>query len=283
MGGLRRKMPVTFVVYAIGMMALSGVPLLFAGAWTKEAIVDATHQWPVSMVPYYLVLAGVFLTSLYMTRQIVYVFFGEPREAADHAHESPGVMTLPLIVLAAGTVFLSVFLTPAWPWLESYLSGQKAELHPGLLIQPALLASFVLVAAGITAGAFFYRRAGRQDPLEVAAPAVFRALERKFWIDEFYAATILKWCAFAARLSSWLDRFVWDGFVRVIGAIARFVAAFAANMDEGGINLSVDQGCEATQQLGRGLGRRHSGQIQNYLSAVGVGMLTLLILYAWLA
>jgi NADH-quinone oxidoreductase subunit L len=283
MGGLRRKMPVTFLVYAIGMMALSGVPLFFAGAWTKEAIVDATHQWPVSMVPYYLVLAGVFLTALYMTRQIIYVFFGEPRDAAHHAHESPPVMTIPLIVLATATVLFSIFLTPAWPWLERYLSGEKAELHPGLLVQPVLLVSFLLVAAGITAGAWFYRRAGSQDPLESAAPALFRTLENKLWIDEFYAATVLKWSAFAAQLSSWLDRFVWDGIVRGIGLVARFAASFASNMDEGGINLSVDQGCEATQQLARGLGRRQSGQIQSYLRAVGLGMLALLILYAWLA
>jgi len=187
------------------------------------------------------------------------------------------------MVLAACTVVFSIFLTPAWPWLESYLSGEKAELHPGLLIQPALLVSFVLVAAGIAAAAWFYRRAGRQDPLESAAPALFRVLEHKLWIDEFYAATVLKWSAFAAQVSSWLDRFVWDGIVRAIGGGARFAAAFASNMDEGGINLSVDQGCEATQQLGRSLGRRHSGQIQTYLRAVGLGMLALLILYAWLA
>ena len=58
MGGLRRLMPVTFLTYAIGMMALSGVPLFFAGAWTKEEILHATSLWPVSHVPHYLMLAG---------------------------------------------------------------------------------------------------------------------------------------------------------------------------------------------------------------------------------
>jgi NADH-quinone oxidoreductase subunit L len=274
-------MPVTFVVYAIGMMALSGVPLLFAGAWTKEAIVDAAHHWPVSIAPYYLVLVGVFLTALYMTRQMIFVFFGSPREAADHAHESPAVMTLPLILLAACTVFFSAVLTPAWPWLDSYLSGQKPE--PGALIQPALFVSFILVAAGIAAGAWFYRRAGRLDPLESAAPVLYRPLERKFWIDELYEFTILKWSALAARASSWLDLFVWDGAVRTVGGAARCAAAFTANLDEGGINDSVDQGCEATRQFGRELGGLHSGQVQTYLRAMGLGMLALLILYAWLA
>ena len=111
MGGLRRLMPVTFGTYAIGMMALSGVPLFFSGGWTKEEILHATAHWPRSHAPYYLMLAGVVLTALYMTRQMIYVFFGDRRSAAEHAHESPRVMTMPLIVLAIGTVFLSVVLT----------------------------------------------------------------------------------------------------------------------------------------------------------------------------
>ena len=92
MGGLRRLMPVTFVTYAIGMMTLSGVPLFFSGGWTKEEILHATAHWPRSLAPYYLMLAGVILTALYMTRQMIYVFFGETRAAAlaEQAHESPG-------------------------------------------------------------------------------------------------------------------------------------------------------------------------------------------------
>src|SRR5207302_5264644 len=64
MGGLRRSMPLTFVTYAVGMMALSGVPLIFSGAWTKEEILHAAQHWPASQAPYFLVLAGVFLTAL---------------------------------------------------------------------------------------------------------------------------------------------------------------------------------------------------------------------------
>ena len=69
-------MPVTFFTYAIGMMALSGVPFFFSGAWTKEEILHATAHWPASHLPHYLMMAGVVLTALYMTRQMIYVFFG---------------------------------------------------------------------------------------------------------------------------------------------------------------------------------------------------------------
>src|SRR6059036_2521431 len=100
MGGLRSLMPISFLTYAIGMMTLSGVPFFFSGGWTKEEILHATSQWPRSHIPYYLILVGVFLTALYMTRQIIFVFFGNRRAASEHVHESPSVMTIPLIVLA---------------------------------------------------------------------------------------------------------------------------------------------------------------------------------------
>src|SRR6266487_227744 len=108
MGGLRRLMPVTFFTYAIGMMNLSGVPFFFSGGWTKEEVLHATAHWHASHLPHYLMLAGVVLTALYMTRQIIYIFFGNRRAASEVAHESPGVMTMPLIALAACVIVFSV-------------------------------------------------------------------------------------------------------------------------------------------------------------------------------
>src|SRR5205809_654726 len=187
MGGLRRLMPVTFLTYAVGMMSLSGVPFLFSGAWTKEEILHATSTWPPSHLPHYLVLTGVILTALYMTRQIIYVFFGNPRAASEDSHESPSVMTKPLIVLAFCAIFFSVVLTPAWPWLHAYLTGEPAQLDITQLIQPMLFVSLVLVAIGIGLGALVYRRAAMRDrhrpaevdPLQYAQPALFRFLENK--------------------------------------------------------------------------------------------------------
>ena len=169
MGGLRGPMPVTFATYAIGMMALSGVPLFFAGAWTKEEILHATSLWPASRVPHFLMLVGVVLTALYMTRQMIYVFFGARRESAAHAHESSPVMTVPLIVLAACVIGLSVLLTPAWPWLHSYLLGERVVGES--LIQPGLYVALVLVALGIGLGVLIYRRAGESDPVRADFPA----------------------------------------------------------------------------------------------------------------
>jgi NADH-quinone oxidoreductase subunit L len=290
MGGLRPVMPVTFSTYAIGMMALSGVPLFFSGGWTKEEILHATAHWPRSHAPYYLMLAGVVLTALYMTRQMIYVFFGNRRSATEHAHESPRVMTTPLIVLATCAIFFSVVLTPAWPWLHDYLIGEPAHFDLARLIQPMLFLSLLLVGIGIAVGAWFYAKAGAQDgsrpadvdPLEYAQPALFRFLANKMWIDELYAETIIAFAWASARLSDWMDRYFWDGLVRGFAAIGQIFGMFTSRVDEGGINTGVDETTVGARGLGRLLSGVHSGQVQIYLGVIAVGMLALLLLFAWL-
>ena len=304
MGGLRHLMPVTFLTYAIGMMTLSGVPFFFSGAWTKEEILHATAHWSRSSVPSYLMMAGVVLTALYMTRQMIFVFFGTRREASElatgqvrpirhrtdslrrtggHAQESPRVMTVPLIVLAVCTTVLSVVLTPAWPWLHDYLNGEPAHFQIGQLIQPMLFVSLALVAAGVWLGILLYRNAGGTDPLAQTQPILFRFLENKMWLDELYAKTVLSWSTMFSRASDWMDRYIWDGLVRAIGAAGHFFGIVTTNFDERAINAGVDESATGTRGLGRFMSAGHSGQIQTYLGAVAVGMLALLILYAWLA
>ncbi|HEY2614954.1 MAG TPA: NADH-quinone oxidoreductase subunit L [Chthoniobacterales bacterium] len=283
MGGLRGAMPVTFFTYAIGMMALSGVPLFFSGAWTKEEILDATTHWPRSHLPHYLMMAGVVLTAIYMTRQMIYVFFGHRRAASEHARESPPVMTIPLIVLAICSIILSVVLTPAWPWLHDYLLGEPAHFQIAQLIQPMLLVSFALVAVGVGLGLLVYRKAAVTDPLAQVQPALFRFLENKMWLDELYARTVIALARMAARTSDLMDRYFWDGLVRAVGGLGQIFGIFSTTFDERAINARVDGGASGTRGLGRFLSARHSGQIQTYLAAVAVGMLALLLLYAWLA
>ena len=283
MGGLRKVMPVTFATYVVGMLALSGVPLFFSGGWTKEEVLHAASHWPSSHVPYVLLLLGVILTALYMTRQVMYVFFGNARATPDHAHESPKVMTVPLIVLAVCTIALSVFLTPAWPWLESYLLGHQPEINARLLIQPAILVSLVLVGAGIGLGIWLYARAGGEvDPLQRALPGAFRFLENKMWIDEIYQHTVLALAELVSRMSDWMDRYIWDGLVRIVGAIGQLVGALTKGTDEGVINAAVDDTTVGARVFGRVMSHLHSGQIQIYLGAVALGMLALFLFYAWL-
>jgi NADH-quinone oxidoreductase subunit L len=283
MGGLRKLMPITFATYAVGMMALSGVPLFFSGGWTKEEILHATSHWPSSQVPYFLLLVGVILTALYMTRQVIYVFFGNGRASSAKAHESPRMMTLPLIVLAACAILFSIALTPAWPWLESYLTGATAKFDVYLLFGPTLVVSLLLVGIGVGLGIGIYRRAGETDPLQQKLTSLFRFLENKMWIDEFYDRTVIAFSVLMARVSDWMDRHVWDGIVRSVGAIGQLLGALTSDADEGVINAGIDETTSTARGFGRVMSRLHSGQIQIYLGAVALGMLALLLFYAWLA
>ena len=174
-------------------------------------------------------------------------------------------------------------LTPAWPWLHGYLMGEPAHYDIGQLIQPMLYVSLALVAAGIGLGILFYRSAGESDPLARTQPALFRFLENKMWLDELYARTVLAWSAMLSRASDWMDRRVWDGVVRGVGGAGQLFGRLSANIDERGINAGVDESATGTRGVGRFMSAWHSGQIQTYMGAVAVGMLALLILYAWLA
>jgi NADH-quinone oxidoreductase subunit L len=191
-------------------------------------------------------------------------------------------MTVPLVALATCSILLAVLLTPAWPWLHSYLSGKPPHFDIGLLIQPMLFVSLVLVAVGVVAGWLIYRHVSEADPLAQAQPALFRALENKFWLDELYDWTVVALARTTARLSDWMDRNVWDGLVRLLGGLGQLFGGLTKGIDERGINAGVDETTAGTRGLGRVMSGWHSGQIQTYLGAVAVGMLVLLILYAWL-
>ena len=282
MGRLRAAMPVTFATYAVGMMALSGVPLFFCGGWTKEEILVASSQWPSSRAPYVLLMAGVVLTALYMTRQIIYVFFGN-RGAT--AHESPRVMTIPLIVLAICTIAFSVVLTPAWPWLDRYLLGETAVVNLAKLLQPTILTSLVLVGAGVGIGALFYRgvlQDRQHDPLERAQP-LFAFLANRMWLDELYENTVILLSRIVSQLGAWFDQHVWDGLVRGVGSLGQIFGRLTSGVDERGINVAADETTFGARALGRLVSSAHSGQVQSYLGAIALGMLALLLIYAWLA
>ena len=282
MGGLRFVMPITFVTYAIGLMNLSGVPFFFAGGWTKEEILHNTAHWHASQVPHYLMLAGVVLTALYMTRQFIFVFLGSRHAASVQAHESPKVMTRPLIVLAVCSILLIGVLTPAWPWFHSYLNGERPQFNIALLIQPMIFVSLALVAAGFAIGWLIYRNVDETDPVAHVQPALFRVLENRFWLDEFYDRTVIALAKLLSRLSDWMDRHIWDGLVQLLGGLGQFFGIVTKGFDENAINAGADGLTTKTRGFGRVASGWHSGQIQTYLGAVALGMLALLLIYAWL-
>lgn len=289
MGGLRGPMPTTFLTYAAGMLALSGFPLVFSGFWSKDAILHAAHSWGGSHLPFYLGLAAAALTAFYMTRQVLYVFFGEPRGPAAHAHESPAVMTAPLKALAVMAVALGFAGTPAWPWFQSFLESTPLTFSPAHLFGGGVAAMMAISAGvalgGIAAAYWLYGRQplGRVDPLERLRPDLFGLFRAKYYIDEVYEWGVVGLNATWARACDWFDQTVAAAVGTVCGWAVLGLSWVSRLVDEYVVNQGFDRGCRALGDSGSWLARRHHGWTQGYLRVIGLGcgILVLLLLWGW--
>jgi len=308
MGGLKRFMPITFATYAAGMLALCGFPLFFSGFWSKDAILHAAQAWSISRVPFYLGSFGALLTAFYMTRQVYYVFFGESRLArhshqshstdaehhahgvSDSPHESPAVMTMPLVILAAFAILLGVIGTPAWPWFDSFLKGEPATFNfAGFLesgILRVMLFSSIIVILGLGLGWWFYGRkpivsAEEPDALERLQPQIFDLLRHKFYVDEFYQDTFIRWNGWLSHVSDWLDRWIWNGAVWAVSYFVLGLSWLARSADTYVVNPGFDEGCRTVTAGGKLLARLQNGRTQNYLRLVGVAFAILVAFLIW--
>ena len=287
LGGLSAKMKLTFATFALGTMALVGVPLVFSGFWSKEAILHAAHATSGSHFPFYAALIGVVLTAFYNTRLISEVFFGHGRShAAEHAHENSAVMTTPLVILAFFAVVLGFLGTPAYPWLQARLAGETAVHGHSLLDGVGLMVlSIVLVAAGVGAGWMLYGRklrlrakATAPDPLATAAPRTHAFLGARLQFDEFYAATFGALNAFLATAADWLDRYVWGGIVAFLALLGEFSGTVNREADEQGLNAGFDATSEKLRGTGLAYSRAQTGDAHGYLRFLAVGFVVLALI-----
>ena len=309
MGGLKKYMPVTFAVYAVGMLALAGFPLFFSGFWSKDEILHSAHNWPVSHIPFLLGCTGALFTAFYMTRQVALVFFGSYRgheeksahghsthahshssESSHDPHESPAVMTVPLIILAGFAILLGFVGTPAWPWFDGYLTGEEFKFDFGKLTEPGTLglmvASAAIVFTGLGLGWFLYGKRQRKtvaekDVLESAQPFIYKVLANKYFIDEIYEATVIRFNAFAAWLCDFADQWIFGGAVLLVKYVTVGLAWLYRLTDEYFVNLGFDTGCEALREGGGGLSKLHTGRVQTYLRVIGVALVALIIFLIW--
>lgn len=287
MGGLRKYMPATFATYAIGMMALAGVPIFFSGFWSKDEILHSASLWHGSKLPFLLALFGAFLTAFYMMRQMLYVFYGGTR-LHEKPHESPAVMTVPLRILAVCAIAIGFLGTPAWPWLHSYLGGEASHFSLGALFKPGFLLmaflSTLVVGCGLAAGWFIYSnaRAGLEnDPLRARITPIFDALHQRLWIDELYEGSIL-------RFNSWLSGSIArleSLFFSAAGIVAGFAAigmGWASRVvDQFVIDLGFDKTCQGLVAGAQSARRLQDGRIQGYLRTIAVTAAVLILLLVW--
>ncbi|HET6595801.1 MAG TPA: NADH-quinone oxidoreductase subunit L [Anaerolineales bacterium] len=281
MGGMRKTMPITYWVYLIGALALAGI-VPFAGFWSKdEILLDASLHYPLI---YWMLTVAAFLTAFYMGRQIWMVFFGEPRhEAAAHAEESPGVMTIPLMVLAALSVLGGALNLPfeGFHNLGHWLEYTLREVESLSFNAPVAGIATVLAVVAIYASWLIYGRsplrAGEVDPLKKRLGSVFTALQNKWYIDELYHAVVvtpyMKISQFLADVIDW--RFWHDWFhENVIVGTYNWISHIGLNRyaDQRGIDAAANGLATVTQWLSVTLRQIQNGFVRSYALSVLLGV-----------
>jgi NADH-quinone oxidoreductase subunit L len=223
MGGLRTKIPITTWTFAVGVLAIAGVPFL-SGFYSKDAILaGAYHRFPVL---FWMGLASAVLTAFYMTRLFVMTFLGKPKDAHihEHAHEGGKSMTIPLIVLAVLAV------AAGWgAWHEKLLAPATGGIiataktvgdihhfeHSGVVAALAIAAGLLGLGAGLYV--FWRMRAEVFAALKRPFGWLETAFARKFWFDEVYRDVVLRPAYALARFFGATDANAVDGLVNAVG------------------------------------------------------------------
>ena len=312
MGGMKLYMPVTFITMFVGSLAIAGVPP-FAGFFSKDEILYRTfldNKWLWGLA---VVTAG--MTAFYMFRLIFMTFFGDYRgpswghqqgEAhaeADHArawhgpHESPGLMTAPLMMLAVGACaagFLGIpvalgganaiehFLEPSFTAGAAHVEeAEHVVAHLSRAVEIGLMALSVLIAAGGIALAYhlYVRRPERSKQLATNWAGTHRVLTNKYYVDELYDATAVRGTMASARGLWTVDRNVVDGAVNGTGWLTRALSWVSHVLDkyvvDGLFNL-VAWICAEGSYVFR---RVQTGLIQNYAVAMLFGVFAFVTVY----
>lgn len=287
MGGLRKKMPLTFWTFLIGGFALSGFPLVTAGFWSKDEILSGAFSGGQMGVFITLALAAL-LTAFYTMRQITLTFLGEPRsKAASHALESKPTMTLPLVVLAFFAVTAGwVGIPEQFPglgglipnWFEEFVGSMLHYEHPVEVSHSLvpLFTSLAVALGGLLIGWLVYRGVRQaKDPLEKALGSVHTLLKNKYYIDELYSLVFIRPSIWLAETftDKWLDLGLIDGILHGIGRFGLWVGRVLRNViDLPVVNGAGDAAAAGTRGLGAYLRSRQAGRVQVYM-VIAIGLL----------
>jgi NADH-quinone oxidoreductase subunit L len=267
MGGLRKKLPVTFWTMTAGVIAIAGI-WPFAGFFSKDAILYAAfNQGTGGKALWFVGLLTALLTSFYMFRLWYLAFLGKPRsEAAHHHHANPASMLVPLVILAllsigggwisgawAGVGKFGRFLAPAVGATATESGSSSLELILSIVaVAVALIGWYV-------AHSFYKQKPERPAELAAALPGSYKLLTNKYYVDEFYGATVVKpLMSVSTYLLGWfVDKAILGGAAWLLGGTATFSGAL--------------------------LQRWQSGNLRSYAAwlAAGAGALLLFVVVPW--
>src|ERR671919_3024056 len=275
MGGLRRYMPVTFLTFAIGAAALSGIPPL-AGFWSKDEIITVAFRTEHYAVWAVALLTAV-LTAFYMTRAVFLTFFGQYRGEA-HPHESPRVITVPLMVLAGLSVVVGFLGAPQ-------LGAVFAEwVHFGEVHHEPFSYGFAAVSilgalAGIAVGYGLYRRWRERDPLRALGPA-YVLIERKYFLDDIYMGGVIRPIQYRISAAvNWSNRYILDGIVHTFAWFARLMGRTTDRLDRGVVDGAVNRVAIGTGWTGGLFWYIQSGNVQRYAVFLFAGVAILAVIF----
>jgi NADH-quinone oxidoreductase subunit L len=283
MGGLARRIPITYWTFWAGTLALAGI-FPFAGFFSKDEILAAAFHNTAEHWLYWVFFIGLelaaFLTAFYMGRLCFLTFSGKPRsEAAAQAHESPALMTGPLVVLAVCALGLG------WlgaPWVGDNLFHHFVHYTPPAAAHGAghavaggfswlvALISTVMALAGLGLAAAIYRY--HLIPvawLKLPAYPLYYAAKHKYWVDEIYEGVVVKGVLLVTRILRWLDVNVVDGAVNLVGWGVRVIVAMVCGFIDKYIVDGVVNGVAwLTGRVGEYGSRLQTGSVQEYISAL---------------
>ncbi|MBI1913067.1 MAG: NADH-quinone oxidoreductase subunit L [Deltaproteobacteria bacterium] len=253
MGKLFPKMKVTAVTFLLGSFAMMGI-FPFSGFWSKDEILSAAYNADTFL--FGLGVFTAFITALFMTKLLLVTFFGEKRYHG-HPHESPGVMTIPLMVLSVFAVFAGLAGLPGLePNFGTFIGGGHGHGGEHHFNYAVATISTAAVFLGIIIGyALYSKKDMHEDILAVKFPKVFRVLENRFYFDYVY--------------DNYLVKKIYNG----IAKISNFIEVYII------INFILNGIAYITRQIGRGLRLTISGQLQHYTLVMVGGVFVLMIIF----
>jgi NADH-quinone oxidoreductase subunit L len=285
MGGLRKKMPVTFYTFVVGSAALAGIPLL-SGFWSKDEILAGALQN--GYLPIFAMgITTALLTAAYTTRAVYLTFFGEYRGHA-HPHESPKVITVPLVILAAFAFLLVLANIPNFgTWIPgaaalrfehfvqpTFAFPPEGAPPTGLPVVPfnvpLAFVSVVLAVVGI-GGMWWYQTSNAFRGLTTRVGLLrggYTVLVEKYYLDWLYTDVIVRFTKTRlAQASYWANMKIIDAIVNAAGVTARFAGGLVYRfVDQGFVDRVVNFSGQASEGSGQFLRRSQSGKVQEYAS-----------------
>lgn len=276
MGGLRKKMPWTYWTFLISTLSLCGIPFITAGGWSKEEILTvAFHTNP---IVFWAGVLGAFTTSFYMFRLVYKTFHGEPQNHEIHAHESPNVMLVPLVILATLAIFAGFVGTPFKNLFEHSMAPVLGEHFEGLLehamngFVPGFNMTVFLIATIAAFGGIFFAtliwkwHLIKIEKLEPAFGWLAKTVENKYYIDEIYNATIIRALMIAAAVMYWFDKWVIDYLiVNGVGYLALVASRIWGWFDRTIVDGIVNLVGWTTGFVGRSIRYLQTGVAQQYV------------------